>query len=62
MHKWTEDRWSGVFLIAAAVLLWQGIGQQHLGIPQFGAIILAEGGWLVWVGVSLIRARGSSPA
>jgi hypothetical protein len=49
-------------LVAAAVLLWQGIGQQHLGIPQFGAIILAEGVWLVWLGVSLIRVRGSSPA
>lgn len=49
-------------LVGAGVLLWQGFSRQHLGIPQFGAIVLAEGVWLVWVGVAMIRQRNPEPS
>jgi hypothetical protein len=50
---------SGAFglLVGAGVLLWQSIGRQHLGLPQFGAIVLAEAVWLVWVGVAILRVE-----
>lgn len=43
-------------LVSVAVLLWQALGGQHLGVLQFGLIVLGEAIWTVWVGVTLITS------
>jgi hypothetical protein len=46
-------------VVGSAVLLWQAIGGQHLGIHQFGIILLGETIWLVWVSLGLMGERRS---
>lgn len=50
--------WLGV-LVGSAVLAWQLAAGQHLGIHQFGIIVLGEAVWLVWVGLGLMGPRRS---
>lgn len=51
--------WLGV-VVGSAVLLWQIVGGQHLGIHQFGIIVLGEAVWLVWVGFGLMTPSADS--
>lgn len=47
-------------LVGSAVLIWQVVGGQHLGVHQFGVIVLGEAVWLVWVGFSVMTPSADS--
>lgn len=46
--------WLGV-AAGGLVTLWQLLTQHHLGVHEFGMVVLAEAVWMVWTGVVLVR-------
>ena len=51
--------WLGI-VVGTAVTLWQIFWIQHLGVHEFGLIVLGEAVWMVWSGVVLIRSTTAS--
>jgi hypothetical protein len=49
-------------LAGAATFLWVISGQRHLGVHEFGLIVLAGAVWLVWIGIWLLRSAQARAA